>query len=82
MITESYCELYRANPIINYLIYVFDLTESNQFKVIFIINHRVTFDFSYDLKEQYKSVYGIEITVSLLYCVFGSKIIIHCLNFF
>ena len=27
----------------------------------------VTFDFSYDLTEQYKSVYGIEITVTLFY---------------
>ena len=40
------------------------------------------FDFSYDLTEQYKSVYGIEITVSLFYRVFfGRKITIYCLNF-
>ena len=30
----------------------------------------VTFDFSYELTEQYKSVYGIEITVSLFYRIF------------
>ena len=33
----------------------------------------VTFDFSYDLTEQYESFYGIEITVSLFYRVFGQQ---------
>ena len=42
----------------------------------------VTFGFSYDLTEQYKSAYRIEITVSLFYRVpFGRRITIYCLNF-
>ena len=36
----------------------FDLTEPNQFKFIFTIDH-------YDFRKQYKSVYQTEITVSL-----------------
>ena len=40
----------------------------------------VTFDFSYDLIEQYQNVYRIEITKSLFYSVFSSKITIYCLN--
>ena len=60
------CKRLTRSQIISYTL--FDLIESNQFKFIFTMNHGSKVWFSYDLTEQKKSVYRIEITVLRSLC--------------